>query len=70
MPPSGQVIITLGADGRINVQCAGPACASQLAVVGLLELAKGAVLQQPAAPASPLILPRGGLPPVANGKGA
>ena len=68
MEPSLQVVVTLSADGRLNVQTAGTAAGNVPMIVGLLEMAKNAVQQPPKEPAaSPLLLARGSLPKI-NGR--
>lgn len=66
MAVAGQITITLADDGKLNVQCGGSAIPNKYAAVGLLEMAKAAVLAQQQ-PTSPLLIPRG--VPLTNGKG-
>jgi len=67
MAVAGQITITLADDGKLNVQCGGSAVPNKYAAVGLLEMAKTAVLAQQQQPTSPLLIPRG--VPLTNGKG-
>ena len=65
-----QIMLTLTANGALNVQASGPAGSNKLLLIGMLEMGK-ALLTKPeptGAAVPPILLAQGSLPGHANGR--
>ena len=60
MNPTAQILIVLHEDGKVVVQFSGPQ--NKALLLGLLELAKPAILNPQESSGPPILLARGGLP--------
>ena len=62
-----KILISMDADGNVNVQSEG---AAPMLLLGLLEVAKDAIksVKSPAQESSPLVMPRGPFGPLNGGR--
>lgn len=57
-----QIAVSLTAEGKVNVQAAGPAAGNKVMLLGLLEMAKAALTNPQQEPPSPLLVAKAALP--------
>lgn len=62
MEPTLTIVLTLTDDGQVGIKADGPGSANKIAMLGLLELAKNAVMNQTQQQSPPSILPGALLP--------